>query len=135
MLSLVKLRSSFERPQLRVAAPNQLRGMPKANASAFTGMLRRIINSHKVNEIRRQKSKLNTAHATTQSVYNDNTEYSTSSKINANHIMLLAIHRTFTQKQIGRPTPPPAPCCYTYVPCTRAADIGHTLQTDSTARN
>ena len=76
MLSLVKLRSSFERPQLRVAAPNQLRGMPKANASAFTRMLRRIINSHKVNEIRRQNSKLNTAHATTQSVYND-TEYST----------------------------------------------------------
>ena len=77
MLSLVKLRSSFERPQLRVAAPNQLRGMPKANASAFTRMLRRIINSHKVNEIRRQKSKLNTAHATTQSIYNDNTEFST----------------------------------------------------------
>ncbi len=77
MLSLVKLRSSFERPQLRVAGPNQLHGMPKANTSAFTGMLRRIINSHKVNEIRRQNSKLNTAHATTQSIYNYKTEFST----------------------------------------------------------
>jgi hypothetical protein len=47
--------------------------MPEANAPAFTGMLRGIINSHKVNEIRRQNNKLNTAHAAAQSVYNDDT--------------------------------------------------------------